>query len=193
MKFRYFILQGESRKAFLKSEREEMDQRIAQRKALLEDRNDIESFRSGHDGKIFCITFKDGKQPDGFVRASKKLPPKEVRPHGKSKEAKPWRELLASLDVTEDCQAVICKLLDLPEYVPGAHSGSRSGMGLFSSRIGHVGKKVFVEVPVSAERAFEPHKDLKEVEGWRYEKAVAEAEDFEYTKRVYVMGSRAQS
>ena len=192
MKFRYFILNGGARRAYLKSEKKEMAQRIALHKALLKDRDDIQSYRPSRDGGVASMVFKEGKQPAGFVRASKKLSKEEVRPHGKSKEAKSWRDLLKSLAVSEDCQAVLCKELGLPVFVPGANSSSRTGMSMYSSRSGHVGQRVYVEVPEETGGPFEPSGDMREVEAWMFEKACSEAEGYDYGK-VYVLPSRARS
>jgi hypothetical protein len=182
MKFRYFIMRGKSLETFLASEQRELEQRRRMFQALLRDRDDILSYRPGHDGGVLSLTFK-GDSPKCFVRASRKLSPDEVRPHGKSKEAKPWRELLESLRVTEDCQKTACKLLGLPVM-------ACDGRKLFSSHVGHVGSEVYVEAPVSPEEPYEPHEDLVEVKAWEFEKAVEEAPESE--EKGYVLESRAQ-
>lgn len=190
MKFRYFKLKGKSLKVYLESEKKEMGQRKAMTKVLLEDRDDIENFRTSH-GDVYCVKFKEGMQPSGFVKAHKDLSPREVRPHGRSKEAKPWRELFKSLSVTEDCQSEIRKFMKLPDFVLGGPSGRGFGRACYSSRVGHVGDDVFVEVPVSEETPYEPHDDLKEVKGWQFEKAIEESDD--ELGAVYKLTSRASS
>ena len=104
MKFRYFILQGESLAFYLAAEEKEFLQRHNQHEILLGQRDDIESFRPDHSGGIMSILFKEGKQPKGMIRAHKDLPKNEVRPHATNKDAKELRDLLKSLRVTEDSQ-----------------------------------------------------------------------------------------
>ena len=188
MKFRYFILKGDSLKAYLESEKKEFEQMEAQRKALLEDRDDIESYRPGQGGGIMAIKFKEGKQPAGFVSASKNLSDDEVRPHARSKEAKPWRDLLSSIRIQESCQGFLTKSISLPDWIIGGPSPNGFGSTMYSSRAGHVGDKVYVEVP-QGEKPYEPHEDLEEVKGWEFEKACEESKDFDY-KFCYVMRSR---
>ena len=183
MNFRYFKLTGQALKAYLSSEATEMEQRNAVTKALLKDRDDIESYRPSRTGGIVSILFKEGMQPEGFVRASKNLPPDEVRPHGKSKIAKPWRELLKSLHITENCQKNTRSLLDLPTFIIG------NGMRAYSSRIGHVGEDVFVEVP-DKDNSFVPMKDLVEVKNWEFVKACEEAVNYEYNVPVFTIKAR---
>ena len=198
MKFRYFLVRGETLKAYLVSEKTEMEQYEAQSKALLKDRDDIESYRPSRTGGIDSLIFKAGKQPEGMVRASKNLPKEEVMPHGKKKEMAPFREFLKSVKVTEDCQALAIKLLGLPTFVIGAHAMSRSGMAMYHSRIGHVGTQVVVEVPVADPNSENPvdkkpypgHADLQEIEAWKYVKLHADFKDFKPTGQYYVLKQR---
>ena len=190
MNFRYFILKGESLKAYLDSEAKEMEQREAQRKALLEDRDDIESFRPGHSGGILSIKFKDGKQPEGFIRADRRLPKNEVRPHSRKPESKEWRKLLADLRVTEDSQKLAIKAMGLPSFVTGTSSRSPSGIAMYNSRFGHVGEQVIVEVPAETKEEFKPGVDLAEIRPWEFEKLVEESEEYEYKNPCYTMTSR---
>lgn len=196
MKFRYFIVNGASRQAYLDFEKKEHDQRVAINKVMFEERNDIESYRPGRSGGVLSVTFKPGMQPPGMVRASRDLPESEVRPHAKSKDAAPMREFFEKLRVTENCQESFRKLLSLPSLVVGMHSGSPSGLAGYSSRVGHVGENIVAEVPDAEvsdsghiHEKFTPHEDLKEIEFWEYAKLHADNKNFSYGG-VYVLGMR---
>jgi hypothetical protein len=188
MKFRYFILSGPSLEAYLASEAKEMEQRAFQHKTLLTS-FDIESYRPNHNGGVASLIFKEGKQPEGMVRAHKNLDKKEVFPHAKLAVAAPIRELLKTVQVTENSQGNICSLLKLPMCVCGPHHISRSGMAMYHSRAGHVGPNVVIEVPAKdesgdpeAKKPFGGHPDLKEIEVWEYLKLHADFKDFkDYT------------
>ena len=150
MKFRYFELTGEELKAYLDAEAEEFRQRQYQSDILLQNHGDeVEAFRPDHRGGVMSIVFKEGKQPDGFIKARRDLPKKEVRPSKKGKAAEPWRKLLDEIKVTVDCQDETRARLGLPTYVAGPDRHSRSGMALYSTVFGHVGDKVIARVPVT--------------------------------------------
>ena len=198
MKFRYFILQGDSLNAYLESEKKEMAQVHNVADVLLKQRDDIESYRPSRQGGVDSIIFKPGKQPPGMIRASKQLPANEVRPHAKDKAAAPFRELLAGLRVTESCQKVIVLALKLPTFICGPHTMSRSGMALYTSRVGHVGPHVIVEIPVANENSENPadktpypgHPDLKEIQMWEYVKMFQDFKDFKAESEHYVLKLR---
>lgn len=196
MKFRYFKLVGESLAEFLADEREEMLQRDSQRRALLKDRDDVEGFRCGRNGRVLSIKFKEGRRPDGFVMADRKLSKDEVKPSSRDAASKEWRELLESIRVTVDCQAMLRKRLRLPDFVPGMLPSCNTGMALYHSRAGHVGQDVYVEVPLSGSssdpknKPFAGHPDLEPCETWEYVKCAKEAEGFSYAERCYVLESR---
>jgi len=177
MKFRYFKLTGKSLKAYLKSEKLEGKQLLAQHKALVIDRDDIESYRRSDDGGVFSIIFKKGMQPPGMVRASTRLTKDEVRPAKRGDEAKPFREFLESIKVTENCQETACRNLGLPTFAIGPGVNGRTCR--FTSRIGHVGDDVFVEVPIDTDerRKFTSHADMVEIKQWEYMKAWEDAEE----------------
>ncbi len=187
MNFRYFILSGPSLDVYLESEKKEMDQIVARNKILIKDRDDVDHYRPGRGGHLFSITFKDGKQPPGMIRADNKLSKKEVRPHSRSKEAAPMRELFKSVRITEDCQKTIINLLNLPCQVFGSSESSRSGLAMWTSRVGHVGDLVIVEVPDELKEI--THPDLKEIADWEFLKMHHESKDHDYNL-VYVLSSR---
>jgi len=194
MKFRYFILSGPSLDAYLASEAKEMAQKQNLHEVLLVRRDDIESYRPNHFGGVASLVFKEGKQPPGMVRAHKTLDKKEVFPHAKLAVAAEIRDLLKSVQITEDSQRVICALLKLPTMVSGEHHISRSGMALYHSRIGHVGPNVIVEIPVGDEndlnpenrKSFDGHPDMKEIETWEYQKLHADFKDFKDYKGYFL-------
>jgi hypothetical protein len=197
MKFRYFFVEGASKEAYLKSELTEIDQRLAVTDKLLKQRDDIEAYRLDRDGRLCSLIFKEGRQPPGMIRAHASLPKKEVRPHGKSKEAKPMRDFFESIRVTEDCQKMITKQMNLPSMVFGSHSGSRSGLAAFGSRIGHVGPHLVAEVPEpdndhrgEGYKPFAGHEDLKEMEFWQYAKLQEENKDYERDPKSFVLQMR---
>ena len=197
MKFRYFILEGKAKELYVASEIKEMNQEQNVAEVLLHQRDDIESYRPSRSGGIESIVFKAGKQPEGMIRVSKDLPKNEVRPHGKKKEMAPFREFLESLRVTEDCQQTIIDFLKLPQMVIGRSASSRTGMAMFSSRAGHVGDNVIVEIPVQEENsehsnhntAYAGHEDLKEIQNWEYVKMHEDFKDYKYGT-VYFLGMR---
>ncbi len=179
--------------AYVASESEEMRQAKAQAKALLEDRDDIKAFRPGRDGNVMAITFKKGRQPPGMIRAHRKLSKDEVRPAARGKESKPFRDFLATVKVTENCQSFIMDRLGLPAYVSGSHTLSHTGMACYSSRTGHVGADVIVEVPVGDgedAKPFKPHADMEEIKPWQYIKACEEAEGYKHEDRCYCLEAR---
>ena len=202
MKFRYFKLTGASLKAYADSESKEMGQRHNRADALLKGRDDIESFRPGRNGGIMSLIFKEGMQPEGMVRADRRLPKEEVRPSKANSKAgrlaKPFRDFLETVKVTEDCQVVVCKALNLPTFVTGSNTLSRTGMACYSSRVGHVGADVVIEVPVEeGERGksdgfkpFEPHTDMDEMKAWEYVKACEEAEGHKHEDQCYCLEAR---
>lgn len=200
MKFRYFELTGDALKDYLEAEAKEFRQRHHQAGVLLENHKDeIEGYRPDRSGRVLSIIFKEGKQPPGFIRADKRLPKKEVRPSAKGKVAEPWRKLLDELKVTADCQQTICTKLQLPCFVSGPNPHG-TGMCLYGSRIGHVGPKVLVEVPIAnPEESGDPDPDpkpfaapdcMKEMEGWRVEELHADSKAYDYGKRCYTLPSK---
>ncbi len=199
MKFRYFILEGRTRDVYLGLEKQEMEQRQRQADALMKERDDIEFFRPNHGGGVASIKFKPGKQPEGMVRAHKDLPKEEVIPHATLKVAEPWRELLKSIQVKVDCQQGIINHMVLPSMVLGDHPG-RTGMAMYTSRVGHVGPHVVLEVPVPNPKMdnnpavvnVPPHAswaEAKEIQDWEYVKLHADFADFKYGL-VYALKAR---
>ena len=171
MNRRYFKLTGDSLKAYLESESKEFAQRKRRTEVIL-GYPGVQGYRPSHNG-VRAIIFKPGEQPEGMVRASKLLTVNEVRPHKSSKIAKPIRDLIASIRVTEDCQKLIRTRLNLPTCV-------YRGRELHQTAIGHVGEVVFVSVPVrepnsdNPQPPFEGHTDLVEVKKWEFVKACEE-------------------
>jgi len=195
MKFRYFVITGKSLNSYLESEKKELDQRDRQVNVLLKERDDIESFLPSHTGKVLALVFKSGKQPEGMVVFDKKNLRNGVRPHAKLPVAKPFRDLLESIKVTENSQEKILQLLGLPTHVVGAHEGSRIGLAMFTSRVGHVGTNLIAEVPTSEDKDavikkdFETHPDLKEIAMWEYVKMHEDFKDYD-NGRAYILTLR---
>lgn len=194
MKFRYFVISGESLNSYLESEKKEFLQKDKQFNTLLKDRGDIESYMPSQTGGVSALVFKSGKQPEGMVVFDKKNPRNGVRPHAKLPIAKPFRDLLESIKVTENSQEKILQLLGLPTYVFGAHEGSRTGLALFTSRVGHVGTNLIAEVPTSEDpnaikKVYETHVDLKEIAMWEYVKMHEDFKDYD-NGRVYILTLR---
>lgn len=177
MEFSYFELQGESLALFLEEERAEQKQNEQLHKALMEDRDDIESYRMGNDGEVFSLKFREGTQPPGMVRASRKLSAKEVRPSKRGKEAKAFRDFLHGIQVTADCLSVIKKKLSLPSMVLGSRAGQ---MYFYGCRVGHVGPKVIVEVPNEDGKWESDSDDLVPLKSWEFHKALEDFKDFDY-------------
>ena len=190
MKFRYFKLTGESLKLYLAAEKTEMAQ-VRKRHDGIFALDGLESYRADRQGSIMCLLFAKGKQPDGMIRASKHYPANEVRPRKRGAVGKEVRDLIASLKVTVDCQAVIVKCLALPDYISGASAASRTGMALYTSRVGHIGKDVYAEVPISesaepSEReVLKEHADLVEMKGSEFLKVHEDNEGHDYKNEVY--------
>jgi len=69
-------------------------------------------------------------------------------------------------------------------------------MALCSSRIGHIGKDVYVEVPISestepkAREIFKGHDDLVEMKGSEFLKVHEDNEGYDYENRFYHLTSR---
>ena len=194
-KFRYFELLPPMLKAYLDAETNEFRQIHVQNDILLKTHGDeIEGFRPNRAGRLLSVVFKKGKQPPGMVRADKSLPKKEVRPHAKAPAAAEWRKIFELASVTVRCQEVICTKLGLPCFIAGPNP-SGHGMVLFNSRVGHVGPKVIVEVPVDQgsdpdPKPFAVPACMKELEGWEVEKLQAEAKTYIHGGPCYALPSK---
>jgi hypothetical protein len=185
MNFQYYVLSGETLNAYLESEKKEFQQKQHRHKVLTQDHEDkIEKYSEDRNGNINAIKFKEGKQPEGFMPAEYGISKKWVRPKKKDKASEAWRKLLDEIKVTENCQAYISKLCNLPTFV-----ASRETRRVYSSRVGHVGDKVFVEIPYAkkTDEIFN-HQDFKFVEVWEFEKYYSEN-----TKNIFESGYNLNS
>ena len=200
MKFRYFILSGDSKNKYLNAEKKNMDELQHIHEELFDKRNDIEQAYQNYSGSVIGIIFKEGKKPEGFVPLDKnRFKENVVRPHKSDKKIQEIRDWFNSLIVKENCQEYILKELNLPRYVSGRKEGR---LYMFNSRVGHVGEFVIVEVPFQENQEMPEdldgnkinsynekyiNQDFKEIQYWEFAKLFEDNKDYKYDVTVFKM------
>lgn len=193
---RYFILEGELRERYAELEEKEMSE--LQRQAEVMSENGVKNYRVGRDGSIASLIFEEGRKPAdvSFVRARKDFPKEEVRPHGKAKDAKKWRDLLKDVQVKTHASETMCSELKLPMFVFTRPSVSQFGsMVMSGSRIARVGPEIVAAVPTpykdsegdNLEGKFQPSPGLREIKVWEFEKLKDDHKDYKHEHRAIVM------